>query len=65
MRKYRGLSQIELANVIKLTRPTVVNIENGKLNIGLDNLYELYLALQVTITSLLNGYKESLWQRRN
>ncbi|MFS0637344.1 helix-turn-helix transcriptional regulator [Mesobacillus foraminis] len=55
IRKYRGLSQIELAKAIKLTRSSVVNMESGKLNIGLDNLYELSLALQVPITSLFNG----------
>lgn len=55
IRNYRGLSQNELAKTINLTRSSVANMESGKLNIGLDNLYELSLALQVPITSLFEG----------
>ncbi|WP_121610639.1 helix-turn-helix domain-containing protein [Mesobacillus foraminis] len=39
IRKYRGLSQTELADAINLTRSSVVNMESGKLNIGRKKQY--------------------------
>lgn len=41
LRKERRISQEELANAVKVTRQTIISLENGKYNASLILAYEI------------------------
>lgn len=55
IRKYLDLTQDELASALELSRTSVVNIESGRQNVGLDNLNDIAVALKVPISMLFDG----------
>ena len=55
IRKYQGLTQTDLSKMLDLSRASVANIEAGKQNVGLDNLHDIAVALQVPVGMLLDG----------
>lgn len=58
LRRIRGLSQKELAELINVAPATLWNIENGTRNPSLDMLYKLADALCVSIINLLLSKEE-------
>lgn len=56
LRKARGLSQGELAERIKVSRPAVTQWENGDTkNLRIDNLLSLARAFDMTVDELITG----------
>ncbi|MGQ7887561.1 helix-turn-helix domain-containing protein [Paenibacillus sp. WC2504] len=48
-----GISPLELANRISLSRPSVINIENGNHRIQLHTLFQIAEVLKVNVITLL------------
>lgn len=57
-RKRLGLSQEQLAEVIDCSREHIARIENGKINIGLENFIKLAQVFNITLDELA-GYKQT------
>lgn len=57
-RKRLGISQEQLAEIIDCSREHIARIENGKINIGLENFIKLAQVFQVTLDELA-GYKQN------
>lgn len=55
-RRRLGLSQEQLAEIIDCSREHIARIENGKINIGLENFIKLAQVFQTTLDELA-GYK--------
>ncbi len=55
-RKRLGLSQEQLAEAIDCSREHIARIENGKINIGLENFIKLAQFFNITLDELA-GYK--------
>lgn len=55
LRKSRGLSQQQLAELLGVSDPMISNLENGKKSIKIINLYTLSEVFDVTIDYLLKG----------
>ncbi|GLX70798.1 helix-turn-helix domain-containing protein [Paenibacillus glycanilyticus] len=53
IRLARGLTQLEFSKRIQLSRPSVTNIENGIQKVSLISLYQIGMALNVSIYDLL------------
>jgi transcriptional regulator with XRE-family HTH domain len=56
IKKYRlakGFKQTQFANLIKISRPSLVNIEKGRQHPPLHNLYEIARMLDVKLVDLL------------
>ncbi|EKD08190.1 MAG: helix-turn-helix transcriptional regulator [Limnospira sp. PMC 1291.21] len=53
IRKMRGLSQENLADIAGLHRTYVGSVERGERNVSIDNMERLAKALDVEITELL------------
>ncbi|MEZ5423482.1 MAG: helix-turn-helix transcriptional regulator [Pyrinomonadaceae bacterium] len=49
----RGLSQEQLAELANLHRTYVGSVERGERNITIDNIEKIAIALQVSVTALL------------
>lgn len=49
LRTSKGMTQQQLAELAKLTKANVCNIEAGKYSVGLDVLYRISEALNVSI----------------
>lgn len=56
-RKRLGLSQEKLAEIIDCSREHIARIENGKVNLGLENFIKLAKVFNVTLDELA-GYKK-------
>ena len=52
-RNLRGMTQQGLADAIHITRPIISYIESGRQGVGIERLYELAIALEVTIGEFL------------
>jgi len=55
LRKARGLSQEELAELAELHRNYIGSIERGERNVALLNIVRLAKALEVPLSKLLEG----------
>lgn len=55
LRKQRGLSQEKLAPEAELERSYISDIETGRGNVALRNIYALAAALDVSISELFEG----------
>ncbi len=55
-RKKRHLSQEQLAELIDCSREHIARVENGKINLGLDNFIRLATVFEVSLDELA-GYK--------
>lgn len=55
-RKRRHLSQEQLAELIDCSREHIARVENGKINLGLDNFIRLATVFEVSLDELA-GYK--------
>lgn len=55
-RKRMGLSQERLAEIINCSREHIARIENGKINIGLDNFIKLAQVFHISLDELA-GYE--------
>lgn len=55
-RKLRGMTQLDLADAINISRTHISNIEapNVQTSISLDTLFDIAEALNVNVTSLLS-----------
>ena len=58
-RKSQGVSQVELADKLGISVSHMSNIENGKINVGLDIFIDISAALNISADWLLNGTTES------
>ena len=58
-RKSQGVSQVELADKLGISVSHMSNIENGKINVGLDIFIDITEALNISADWLLNGTTES------
>jgi transcriptional regulator with XRE-family HTH domain len=58
LRISKGISQEKLGELADLHRTYISEVERGKRNISLDNIYILSKALGVTISQLLEGIDE-------
>lgn len=56
LRKARGLSQEELAELCSLDRTYISGIERGLRNVALRNIESLAQALEVSISELFEGF---------
>ena len=56
LRKARGLSQEDLAELSNLDRTYISGIERGLRNVALRNIESLAQALQVSISELFEGF---------
>lgn len=56
-RKKRHLSQEQLAELIDCSREHIARVENGKINLGLDNFIRLATVFEVSLDELA-GYKK-------
>lgn len=56
LRKARGLSQEELAELSSLDRTYISGIERGLRNVALRNIESLAQALEVSISELFEGF---------
>lgn len=52
-RKYKNMTQEDLAVVMDITRTSIVNIESGRVNIGLMQLVKLADALDCDLRDIL------------
>lgn len=60
VREYEGLSQVQLAKKLKISRSHMANIENGNRTIGTWPLFvKLCTILKMTPNSLVNAYIET------
>jgi transcriptional regulator with XRE-family HTH domain len=55
LRKQRGLSQEEFAELTHLHRTYIGGIERGERNVALVNIFQLARALEITPSQLLDG----------
>jgi transcriptional regulator with XRE-family HTH domain len=53
----RGITQEDLANGVGLGRTSITNIEKGRQNVGLIELYQIAKVLNVSIYNLLPVYE--------
>jgi transcriptional regulator with XRE-family HTH domain len=60
LRKKRGLTLLETANLLEIKEPTVSKIENGKWSVSLDMLIKLSekLKFEINLTDINNEDKE-------
>lgn len=52
LRKEKRISQEELANAVKVTRQTIISLENGKYNASLTLAYEIAKYFNKTIEEI-------------
>ncbi len=57
-RKEKGLTQADLAQLTKLSRPSIVNIEKGRQTISVHALYTIATSLGTSIAVLLPDAKD-------
>lgn len=55
IRKERGLSQQQLAELVNISEPYISYVETGKKRIGLTTLVDISHALNVTVDQILVG----------
>lgn len=58
LREYKGISQQELAKLLKVSRPTVSQIESGERKISADELVKLAEIFNISVEGLLDFKKE-------
>ena len=58
-RKSKGISQVTLADKLGISVSHMSNIENGKINVGLDIFIDITDALDISADWLLNGTTDS------
>ena len=58
-RKSKGISQVELAEKLDISVPHLSNIENGKINVGLDIFMDITDVLGISADWLLNINSDS------
>lgn len=58
LREVRGLSQEKLADLAGVHRTYVSSVERGQRNIGLDNVFAIAAALEVSPARLFEGTGE-------
>ncbi len=51
-RKQQGVTQEELANALKVTRQTIISLENGKYNASLQLAYKIARYFHATIEEI-------------
>ena len=56
LRKKRGLSQTQLADMAQIGRAHLSQIENGAVAARIDTLYAIAQALDLTLEQLLRGF---------
>ena len=56
LRKKRGLSQTQLADMAQIGRAHLSQIENGAVAARIDTLYAIAQALDLTLEELLRGF---------
>jgi putative transcriptional regulator len=54
LRKERGWSQSDLARACKKDRQSIERLENGKLNMTINTLFQIANALEITLSKLLD-----------
>ena len=59
-RKRLGLPQERLAEIIDCSREHIARIENGRINIGLENFIKLAQVFNITLDELAGYEKEEL-----
>lgn len=52
LRRERGLSQVELAQAVEVTRQTIISLENGRYNASLALAHKLARYFGVTIEDI-------------
>lgn len=55
IRKEKGLSQEDLADLCNLHRTYIGSVERGERNIAIDNMEKIALALEVELSTLVQG----------
>jgi transcriptional regulator with XRE-family HTH domain len=55
LRAARGLTQLRLAERSGMSRPSIANVEAGRQNVSLRQLYALATVLDVAAADLLSG----------
>lgn len=55
LRKRKGFSQLQLANLTGLTRASIAQFESGSANPSLDSLLKLSLGFQISIDELISS----------
>lgn len=56
IRKEKGITQVQLAELINSDTHTIGFIERGEVNTGFVNLYKICKALDIKMTYLFEGY---------
>ncbi|HEY4379357.1 MAG TPA: helix-turn-helix transcriptional regulator [Acidobacteriaceae bacterium] len=56
LRKKRGLSQTQLADIAEISRAHLSQIENGAVAARIDTLHALAGALEMSLSDLLRGF---------
>ena len=56
LREQNGLSQEQLAELIDCSREHIARVENGKINLGLDNFIRLATVFNISLDELA-GYE--------
>jgi transcriptional regulator with XRE-family HTH domain len=60
VRRERGLTQADLADLAHLSRPSIVNIEKGRQSLSVHALYKIASGLNIDIKKILPDSKEFL-----
>jgi transcriptional regulator with XRE-family HTH domain len=59
-RRYRKISQAELGRKVGLSRASIANLEGGKQNVQLHQVFSIAIALDVVVHELLPDAREVL-----
>ena len=62
LREQKGLSQQAVADLLKVTRTQISDIENGKSGTNLDRFYQLCEFYQVSADYLLGIIDDPMWR---
>ena len=55
LRKKRGWTQVEMAEMVGIDRSFLADVERGRRNISILNLHVIAVGLQVSLSKLLSG----------